>query len=114
MYVGYSILCISCWTFIFQITHSSGNHAQALAWAANMAGIPCTVVVPNNTPITKINAMKSYGANVVLCEPTVEGRYANTAMEISSSTALCAAGRERHMLEKYSKTTLGYAKRVWG
>ncbi|XP_064602870.1 uncharacterized protein LOC135468512 [Liolophura sinensis] len=56
------------------ITHSSGNHAQALAWAANMAGIPCTVVVPNNTPITKINAMKSYGANVVLCEPTVEGR----------------------------------------
>ncbi|KAK6105270.1 Pyridoxal-phosphate dependent enzyme family protein [Brugia pahangi] len=51
------------------ITHSSGNFGQALAWAAKIHNIPCVVVAPNNAPISKLNAMKDYGANVVLCEP---------------------------------------------
>ncbi|CAG9529627.1 unnamed protein product [Cercopithifilaria johnstoni] len=51
------------------ITHSSGNFGQALAWAAKIHNIPCVVVVPNNAPISKLNAMKGYGANIVLCEP---------------------------------------------
>ncbi|VDO16201.1 unnamed protein product, partial [Brugia timori] len=51
------------------ITHSSGNFGQALAWAAKIHNIPCVVVAPNNAPISKLNAMRDYGANVVLCEP---------------------------------------------
>uniref|UniRef100_A0A1I8ERM5 Serine racemase n=1 Tax=Wuchereria bancrofti TaxID=6293 RepID=A0A1I8ERM5_WUCBA len=51
------------------ITHSSGNFGQALAWAAKSHNIPCVVVAPNNAPMSKLNAMRDYGANVVLCEP---------------------------------------------
>ncbi|KAM3721815.1 putative serine racemase [Dirofilaria immitis] len=51
------------------ITHSSGNFGQALAWAAKIHNIPCVVVTPNNAPISKLNAMEAYGANIVLCEP---------------------------------------------
>ncbi|VDK84795.1 unnamed protein product [Litomosoides sigmodontis] len=50
------------------ITHSSGNFGQALAWAAKIHNISCVVVAPNNTPTSKLEAMKHYGANVVLCE----------------------------------------------
>lgn len=40
-----------------------------MAWAAKIHNIPCVVVAPNNAPISKLNAMKDYGANIVLCEP---------------------------------------------
>ncbi|HUZ01508.1 MAG TPA: threonine/serine dehydratase [Thermomicrobiaceae bacterium] len=48
------------------ITASAGNHAQALAWAAGAAGVPCTVVMPSAAPATKIAATQGYGATVVL------------------------------------------------
>lgn len=48
------------------ITASAGNHAQALAWAAGAAGVPCTVVMPAGAPATKIAATEGYGATVVL------------------------------------------------
>ncbi|VDN06763.1 unnamed protein product [Thelazia callipaeda] len=51
------------------ITHSSGNFGQALAWAAKINHIPCKVVAPNDAPSSKLNAIKDYGAEVVLCEP---------------------------------------------
>ncbi|MFX1604230.1 MAG: pyridoxal-phosphate dependent enzyme [Promethearchaeota archaeon] len=56
------------------ITHSSGNHAQALSLAASMEGIPCTIVMPSNSPSVKIAATRGYGADIVLCEPTLESR----------------------------------------
>ncbi|MFQ5832909.1 MAG: pyridoxal-phosphate dependent enzyme [Candidatus Thorarchaeota archaeon] len=56
------------------ITHSSGNHAQALSLAAFMEGIPCTIVMPRNSPAVKIEATRGYGADIVLCEPTLESR----------------------------------------
>ncbi|GMS93731.1 hypothetical protein PENTCL1PPCAC_15906 [Pristionchus entomophagus] len=49
------------------ITHSSGNHGQAVAWAAHQFSIPCTVVVPENTPAAKIDAIEGYRARVVRC-----------------------------------------------
>ncbi len=55
-------------------THSSGNHAQALALAAKMRGIPATIVMPNNSPQVKKDAVEGYGADVVYCEPTLEAR----------------------------------------
>lgn len=55
-------------------THSSGNHAQALALAANVNGINATIVMPNNAPKVKIDAVKSYGAKIIFCEPTLQAR----------------------------------------
>ena len=57
-----------------QVTHSSGNHGQALAWAARTANVPCSVVVPNNTAKVKVDAIKGYGADLVFCEPTPTDR----------------------------------------
>lgn len=50
-------------------THSSGNHAQALAFAAKAAGIPANIVMPTTAPLPKQNAVRGYGANVVMCSP---------------------------------------------
>lgn len=55
-------------------THSSGNHGQALAWAAKEANVACWVVVPENAPQVKMAAMKAYGANIVPCIPTLAAR----------------------------------------
>eukprot|EP01091_Cochliopodium_minus_P015596 TRINITY_DN5599_c0_g1_i2.p1 TRINITY_DN5599_c0_g1~~TRINITY_DN5599_c0_g1_i2.p1 ORF type:complete len:343 (+),score=89.18 TRINITY_DN5599_c0_g1_i2:1-1029(+) len=61
------------------ITHSSGNHAQALALAGKLLGIKTTVVMPENTPIVKLNATRdTYKANVVLCKSTIEARTQTT------------------------------------
>ena len=49
------------------VTHSSGNHGQALAYAAATRGLKCTVVVPDDAPQVKIDAMRSYGAHIVQC-----------------------------------------------
>ena len=48
------------------VTISAGNHAQALAWAAGTAGIPCTVVMPRSASPLKAEASRGYGAEVVL------------------------------------------------
>ncbi len=56
------------------ITHSSGNHAQALALAAKMSGVPAVVVMPRTAARVKIDATRGYGAEVVFCEPTLESR----------------------------------------
>ncbi|MDZ7805778.1 MAG: pyridoxal-phosphate dependent enzyme [Gracilimonas sp.] len=55
-------------------THSSGNHAQAVALAAKMRGIPANVVMPENAPKIKVKAVKGYGAQVTFCESTLEAR----------------------------------------
>ena len=55
-------------------THSSGNHAQALALAAKMRNIPAYIVMPNNSPEVKKNAVLGYGAEIIYCEPTLEAR----------------------------------------
>ncbi len=57
------------------MTHSSGNHAQALAWAASLPpSSDCTVVVPGGTPLAKKRAIEGYGANLVECEPNPVAR----------------------------------------
>ena len=48
------------------ITASAGNHAQGVAYAAKLAGIKSTVVMPTTTPLIKVNRTKSYGAEVLL------------------------------------------------
>jgi threonine dehydratase len=55
-------------------THSSGNHAQALALSAKLRGIPAYVVMPENAPKVKIKAVKGYGADITFCESTLQAR----------------------------------------
>lgn len=55
-------------------THSSGNHAQAVARAAQYLGAPAYIVMPKNAPTPKIAATRGYGAEVIFCEPTPEAR----------------------------------------
>ena len=64
------------------VTHSSGNHAQALALAGQLLGVPVTIVMPRTAPAVKRAATEGYGARIVLCEPTLESREATVAAQI--------------------------------
>ena len=64
------------------VTHSSGNHAQALALAGQLLGVPVTIVMPRTAPAVKRAATEGYGARIVVCEPTLESREATVAAEI--------------------------------
>ena len=56
------------------VTHSSGNHAQAVALSARQFGVPAWVVMPSNAPRVKRQAVEGYGAEVRPCEPTMAAR----------------------------------------
>jgi threonine dehydratase len=58
-------------------THSSGNHAQALAFAAKMLGIKAFIVMPESSPQVKVNAVKGYGAEVTICASNQAARESN-------------------------------------
>jgi len=60
-------------------THSSGNHAAALALAAKMRGIPAYIVMPNNAPAVKKVAVAGYGGIITFCEPTLAARESTLA-----------------------------------
>jgi threonine dehydratase len=64
------------------VTHSSGNHAQALALAGQLLGVRVTVVMPRTAPAVKRVATEGYGARIVLCEPTLQSREETVASEI--------------------------------
>jgi len=55
-------------------THSSGNHGAALALAAGWRGIKARVVMPRTAAAVKLKAVAAYGAEIILCEPTLESR----------------------------------------
>jgi threonine dehydratase len=57
-------------------THSSGNHALSLSYAAGRRGIPCTVVMPRTAPDAKKDAVRGYGGVIVECEPSTSSREA--------------------------------------
>jgi threonine dehydratase len=66
-------------------THSSGNHAQALALAARLRGIPAHIVMPRTAPAVKKRAVAGYGATIYECEPTLAARE-STAAEVVART----------------------------
>lgn len=57
-------------------THSSGNHALSLSYAAGRRGIPCAVVMPHTAPQAKKDAVRGYGGTIVECEPSTSSREA--------------------------------------
>ena len=68
-------------------THSSGNHAAALALAAKYRGVPAFVVMPSNSSSVKIEAVKSYGAEIIFCEPTLEARESTLEQVVARTNA---------------------------
>ncbi len=57
-------------------THSSGNHAQAIAFAAKQLDTKAYIVMPDNSPAVKVNAVKGYGAEITFCAPNQAAREA--------------------------------------
>lgn len=68
-------------------SHSSGNHAQALALAARMRGIPAYIVMPKNAPAVKKAAVAGYGGQITFCEPTLEARETTLAQAVKETGA---------------------------
>ena len=69
------------------VTHSSGNHAAALALAAAMNGIKANIVMPSNAPDVKKNAVAGYGAEIKFCEPTLRAREETTRIILEETGA---------------------------
>src|SRR5215468_1708743 len=67
------------------VTHSSGNHAAAVACAAGWRGIAAWIVMPKNAPAVKCHAVEAYGGKITFCEPKVSAR-AETAERIQAET----------------------------
>ena len=68
-------------------THSSGNHAAALALAARMKGIQAQIVMPSNSPEIKKKAVAGYGGIITYCEPTLQARE-TTLLKIAEETGI--------------------------
>jgi len=69
------------------VTHSSGNHAAALALAARMNGVKANIVMPENAPAVKKNAVTGYGASITFCKPTQQAREETTRMIMEQTGA---------------------------
>ncbi|MEO8739349.1 MAG: pyridoxal-phosphate dependent enzyme [Casimicrobiaceae bacterium] len=67
------------------VTHSSGNHGAALAWAATRRGIPAWIVMPSNAASVKLEAVRGFGGTVRLSEPTLPAREA-ACVEVLAQT----------------------------
>ena len=78
-------------------THSSGNHAQALARAASIRSIPAFIVMPSNSPQVKIDAVKQYGGKITFCKPTLKDREETLQKVIDKTRAF-----EVHPYDNYS------------
>jgi threonine dehydratase len=69
------------------VTHSSGNHGAALARAARLRGVRARIVMPDNSSRAKLEAVRRYGGEVLLCEPTLTAREALAAQLVADSGA---------------------------
>ena len=69
------------------VTHSSGNHAQAISLAAKKIGIKAYIVMPSNAPEIKKEAVKGYGGELIECEPNLEAREAAAQDVVDSKSA---------------------------
>lgn len=69
------------------VTHSSGNHAAALALAARMNGIKAYIVMPENAPVVKKNAVAGYGAEITFCKPSLQAREDTTRLIMEKTGA---------------------------
>ena len=97
------------------VTHSSGNHAQALALAARVRGVPAYIVMPRTAPAVKKAAVEGYGGIVTLCEPTLAAREETAARLVQedrrdADPALRPPGRDRGPGHRRARTAGGRAR----
>lgn len=76
------------------VTHSSGNHAAALALSAKMKNIPAYIVMPSSAPKIKVEAVKGYGGIVTFCKPNLKSRE-ETAQKIIEE-------KQAHLVHPYN------------
>ncbi len=69
-------------------THSSGNHAQALSWAASLRKAKAFIVMPSDSSKVKVEAVKNYLGTITFCKPTLEAREATLAKVIAETGAI--------------------------
>ena len=69
-------------------THSSGNHAAAVAYAAHLRNIPAYIVMPKNSSAVKISAVEGYGAEIIFCEPNLNSREEELAKIVKKTGAM--------------------------
>jgi threonine dehydratase len=69
-------------------THSSGNHAQALARAAKLRNAKAFLVMPSNSSRVKVDAVKHYGGEIIFCEPTLQARESTLEQVIQQTGAV--------------------------
>jgi threo-3-hydroxy-L-aspartate ammonia-lyase len=81
------------------VTHSSGNHGYAVAYAAALFGVQAVIVVPRNAPKVKTDAIRAAGAELILVEPTIGARMAGAAeIERDRGYALVPAFDHRQVI----------------
>ncbi len=94
-------------------THSSGNHAQALALAAKIRGIPAFVVMPENSKKVKVEAVRGYGGEIIFCKPTLSSREETLERVVEETNAVfihpynnpnVIAGQGTAALEMFNQT----------
>ena len=70
------------------VTHSSGNHAQALALAAKRCGVLAEIVMPSSSPRIKVQAVEGYGGKVTLCHPSEKVRKSSQPVQYSQPATM--------------------------
>ena len=96
-------------------THSSGNHALSLSYAAGRRGIPVTVVMPRTAPEAKKEAVRGYGGTIVECEPSTSSREAVFAEVVAESGAEFVHPYNDHrVIEGQATCSLELAEQVEG
>ncbi len=78
------------------VTHSSGNHAAALTFAAASLGVKAYIVMPENAPAVKKNAVAGYGADITFCIPTLQAREETTTGIIEKTGAVLIHPYDNH------------------
>jgi len=79
-------------------THSSGNHAQALALAAKMNDVKAYIVMPTSAPEVKSDAVADYGAEIIWCKPTLASRETTLADVVANTGATVIHPYDNHQV----------------
>mmetsp|Transcript_12082 Transcript_12082/g.48650 ORF Transcript_12082/g.48650 Transcript_12082/m.48650 type:complete len:338 (+) Transcript_12082:4-1017(+) len=98
------------------VTHSSGNHAQALACAAQIMGITAYIVMPSNSPTCKLNAVRdTYKAVQIVCDPTAEARAAAAEKVVQEKGAIfCPSYNKEEVIAGQGTLVLELLEQVQG
>nr|XP_054775353.1 serine racemase-like [Lytechinus pictus] len=93
------------------VTTSSGNFGQGLAYAAKLNSLDAHIVMPENAPQCKVNAVKGYGAEVITCKPTEEKRWSDDKILFGSRHVYSIGRVEQMILDPRSCHLILYSTR---